>query len=188
MASLPNRPQGSNTINPYFITNGAAALIDFLVEVFGALDVPEARTLDTDGLILHAELRIGDSLLTIADRKTDWPFTPGFVSVYVDDVGATLASAERLGGRIVTRPTDFFGHEMGRFADPSGNLWWVYLHDPSVSADTWSDDSEEGQDWPPGEAGEGGAEEWSSFSTPELEYIHSTLVEAMTSLQDPTAT
>ncbi|WP_308798150.1 VOC family protein [Agromyces silvae] len=176
-------PEGSNTVNPFIMADRAAELIEFLVAVLDAADVPEARTLDTDGLILHAELKVGDSLLTIADRKPDWPFTPAFTRVYVDDVDAVLARAEANGGRIVTKPTEFFGDVLGRFQDPSGNLWWIYRHNSEAVYD-WSVEgaSDEGADE---SAGESGAEDWESFSTPELEYIHSTLIDAMSTLRDP---
>lgn len=187
--STPALPAGSNTVNPFLMTDDAAGIIDFLIEVFGATDVPEARTIDTDGLILHSELRIGDSVITVADRKPDWPFTPGFIQVYVDDVEGTLARAVGLGARIVTRPTDFFGDTFSRFADPSGNLWWVYAHVPQEQA--W--DAVEGDAAPwsgPADGGEVDGHEtaeddWSSFTSPELEYIHESLVEAMASLRDP---
>lgn len=187
MTSVPARPAGSNTINPFLMTDDAARIIAFLIDVFGAVDVAEARTLDTDGLILHSELRIGDSVITIADRKPDWPFTPGFVQVYVDDVEATLERAQRLGARIVTRPTDFFGDTFSRFSDPSGNLWWVYRHEPQAASE-WSaeSDAEGGADWEAdGADGAAGAEDWSDFSSPELEYIHESLVAAMSALRDP---
>lgn len=160
---------GMNTVNPFIITDRAAELIDFLIDVFGATDVPEARTLDRDGLILHAELRVGDSLLMLADRKPDWPFTPALTRVYVDDAEATLTRAESRGARVVTRPTDFFGDTLARFQDPSANLWWVWQHNPQPP-----------QDW-----AESDGDDWSSFATPELEYIHGTLLEAMRTLQDP---
>ncbi|MCH7232243.1 bleomycin resistance protein [Glycomyces sp. L485] len=176
MTALPPVPTGSNTVNPFIVADGAADLIDFLIEVLGAEEVPEARTLDTDGLILHAELRVGDSLLSIADRKPAWPFTPALTRVYVDDVEAVLARAERLGARIVTRPTDFFGDTLARFQDPAANLWWVYRHHPDAAPE-WSDDASERQ--------AEGDSDWSAFSTPELEYVHSTLTEAMGSLRDP---
>ncbi|MEV4833182.1 VOC family protein [Nonomuraea sp. NPDC049486] len=173
MTARPHAPAGSNTVNPFVIADGTAELIDFLIDVFGATDVPEARTIDEDGLILHAELRLGDSLLSLADRKPDWPFTPALTRVYVDDVEETLARAEARGARIVTRPTDFFGDTLARFQDRSGNLWWVYQHDPAA-----------GQDWA-AEAESSDADDWTSFSTPGLEYIHGSLVEAMRSLRDP---
>lgn len=189
MSSTPALPAGSNTVNPFLMTDDAARIIDFVIEVFGATDVPEARTVDTDGLILHSELRIGDSVITVADRKPDWSFTPGFIQVYVDDVEGTLERAVGLGARIVTRPTDFFGDTFSRFADPSGNLWWVYTHVPQDQ--TWDADGTEADSWS-GSAEGGGTddhdaaeEDWSSFTSPELEYIHESLVEAMVSLRDP---
>jgi uncharacterized glyoxalase superfamily protein PhnB len=181
MTATPPVPAGSNTVNPFIVADAAADLIAFLTEVFEAEDVPEARTLDADGLILHAELRIGDSLITVADRKPDWPFTPALTRVYVDDVDAVLDRAEKLGGRIVTRPTDFFGDTLARFQDPSANLWWVYRHDPTA-AQTWSASDDGAGDWQ--EEGAEEAADWTSFTTPELEYIHSTLNEAMRSLRD----
>lgn len=179
MTATPPLPEGSNTVNPFIMTDRAASLIDFIAKVFGATEVTEARTADTDGLILHSELRLGDSLLTIADRKPEWPFTPAFTQVYVDDVEATLARAELNGGRIVTTPTEFFGDTLARFSDPSGNLWWVYKHDPAA---TWAGDSDSDA---AALSDSGEAEDWSSFTSPELEYIHSSLMDAMASLSEP---
>ena len=179
MNNIPPAPEGSNTVNPFIMSDGAAALIDFIVAVFGATDVAEARTLDTDGLILHSELRLGDSTVTVADRKPNWPFTPAFTRVYVDDVDATLGRAEQHGGTVITKPTDFFGDTLARFSDPSGNIWWVYKHVPPTAWDgaTQADAS----DW----SQSSGDDDWSSFTNPELEYIHDTLMDAMGSLEDP---
>ncbi len=175
MTIVPARPAGSNTVNPFIMTDDASALIAFATEVFGAVNVPEARTVDSDGLILHSELLVGDSMITISDRKPDWPFTPAFTRVYVDDVPATLARAEQLGARIVTRPTEFFGDVFSRFQDPQGNLWWVYRHNPPTDT----------QDWGQLDAAGDADNSWGSFTNPELEYIHSTLVDAMAALKDP---
>ncbi|MEV4569244.1 VOC family protein [Nonomuraea sp. NPDC049419] len=184
-------PAGSNTVNPFIVTDDAAGLIDFLIAVFGAVDVPEARTNDKDGLVLHSELRVGDSLLTIADRKPDWPFTPALTRVYVDDVEVTLDRAAARGARVVTRPTGFFGDILARFQDPSGNLWWVYRHDPAAAGSTWSDSDDASADAAEDtaedtaeDAGED-AGDWTDFTSPELEYIHETLVDTMRSLKDP---
>lgn len=188
----PALPVGANTINPFIFTEDASRLISFLTEVFGAVEVMEARTADTDGLVLHSELRIGDSMLTVADRKPGWPFTPSFTQVYVDDVDAVLARAKELGAAIVTNPTEFWGDTFSRFADPQGNLWWVYRHagadaasDDYGSAGTsseWGESSEESH----ADAGDS-AESWESFTSRELEYIHSTLMDAMARLRDPRA-
>lgn len=168
MSATAPVPAGSNTVNPFVMTDNAADLIDFVIEVFEAEDVPDARTIDTDGLILHAELRIGDSVVVIADRKPQWPFTPAFIQVYVSDVEATLQRARRRGARIVTEATEFFGDTLARFQDPAGHLWWVQQHDAAGQADWTGDDTG-----------------WEQFSTPELEYVHTTLLETMAALRDP---
>lgn len=184
MCAVPAHPAGSNTVNAFIMTNDAAALIGFVADVFGAVDVPEARTLDTDGLILHSELLIGDSMITIADRKPGWPFTPAFNRVYVDDVEATLARAEHLGARVITKPTDFFGDMFSRIQDPQGNLWWVYRHNPGgADWDQTGDATGEAPTWSETDAAAG--DDWESFTSPELEYIHTTLIETMAALKDP---
>ncbi len=179
MTTFPHAPAGSNTVNPFIITDQAIELIDFLIGVFGATDVPAARTIDKDGLVLHAELHLGDSLLMLADRKPDWPFTPALTRVYVNDIEATLARAEARGARVVTRPTDFFGDKLARFQDRSGNLWWVYQHDPAATDQDWTTASDEPAEWSQD------TDDWTAFSTPELDYIHQTLMDAMHTLHDP---
>lgn len=75
----------------------------------------------------------------------------------------------------------FWGDVFSRFADPYGNLWWVYKHNPAHGlTDESSDWSHFRSEW-----GVDSDDSWGSFTSPELEYIHSTLVEAMTSLRDP---
>lgn len=180
--AVPAAPAGSNTVSPFIMTGHAADLIAFVVDVFRAVDVTEAKTFDSDGLVLHSELLIGDSMITIADRKADWPYTPAFTRVYVDDVPATLGRAIAGGGRVVTEPTEFWGDVFSRFTDPFGNLWWVYQHNPQA---TWEDSAAD--ETVAHEAG-GSADataSWESYTTPELEYIHATLVQAMESLRDP---
>ncbi|MDN8923990.1 hypothetical protein Q0P01_14470, partial [Staphylococcus aureus] len=78
------------------------------------------------------------------------------------------------GGRLVTKPTDFFGTQFARVQDPSANLWWIWQHGDAV----WEAD-ESGGEW----TAEGGDQEWGEIS-PELAYIHDTLLEAMTALRD----
>jgi uncharacterized glyoxalase superfamily protein PhnB len=159
-----NVPEGYNTINPFIITKEASKILEFLKKVFGAKEVKEAFTMDTDGLLLHAELRIGDSTVMIADTKEDWPFTPSLLQIYVEDVADTLQRAEALGARIVTKPTAFYGDIFSRFVDPWNNLWWVYQHNEEV-------------DWEETPAEEEAAT-WVTES-PELTYIHETLLETM---------
>ncbi|MEV5070017.1 VOC family protein [Microbacterium sp. LMI12-1-1.1] len=185
---LPPAPAGSNTVNSFIMTDDATGLIAFVGAVFDAVENPDARTADADGLVLHSEVHIGDSLLTIADRKPAWPYTPAFTRVYVVDAAATLERAVQRGARIVTEPTDFWGDVFSRFADPFGHLWWVYQHTPAeqewdAASDT-SDASGDIGEWNAADASAAG-ESWENFATPELDYIHSTLIDAMNSLRDP---
>lgn len=160
-------PTGYATVNPFIITRDADGLIAFLTRVFDAVDRPAARTIDDDGLLLHAELQVGEATIMFAERKPGWPHLPALLQVYVTDVTATLERAARGGAEVVTRPTSFYGDVFSRFLDPWGNLWWVYSTDPTVSGE-WSDDGfEEGTDADATDAWE---------HTPELTYIHDTLL------------
>ncbi|MFD7310391.1 VOC family protein [Promicromonospora sp. NPDC059942] len=181
--AVPAAPAGSATADPFIWSDDASGLIRFLLDVFDATEVPEARTADTDGLVLHSEIQIGDSTITIADRKPQWPYTPAFVRVYVEDPAATLQRAVGAGARVVTEPTEFWGDVLARFADPFGHLWWVYKHNPANDAGGGAEEAgvDGDDDWTEPE----GDEDWESFATPELTYVHTTLMEAMAALRDP---
>lgn len=159
-------PEGYNTVNPFIITDNSRELVQFIVDVFGGEESPDALTYDSDGLVLHSEVRVGNSTIMIADRKPAWRFTPAFLQVYVDDAEAVLRLAEERGATVVTRPTEYIGVVFSRIQDPLRNLWWVYQQ-------------LERYDW---EAafGDDGEEAWQP--TPEATYIHTTLVEAMNDL------
>lgn len=160
-------PDGYNTINPFVITKDALAYIKFVKEVFGAEEDAAAHTMDTDGLLLHAELTIGNSRIMVADTKPTWPMTPSLLQIYVSDLEETLGRARKQGAEVVTEPTDFFGDTFSRFIDPWNNLWWVYQHNPQAD-EQWDDDVAGTDSWEPSK---------------EMQYIHDTLLEAMTKLR-----
>lgn len=178
---LPPVPAGSNTVNSFVMTDDAPGLIAFVCAVFDAIENPDARTADVDGLVLHSEVQIGDSVLMIADRKPTWPYTPAFTRVYVADAAATLERAVQHGARIVTQPTDFWGDVFSRFADPFGHLWWVYQHAPAEQEGDATPGASGGDEKDAADADDS----WQSFASPELEYIHATLIDAMDGLRDP---
>src|SRR6185312_1054078 len=92
-------PDGYHSITPYLVIKGAAAAIDFYKKVFGATEL--VRMPQPDGRVGHAELKIGDSVVMMADEYPEMqivgPQTLGNSSVglllYVDDVDATFAKA-----------------------------------------------------------------------------------------------
>jgi uncharacterized glyoxalase superfamily protein PhnB len=179
--NLPAAPEGYATVNPFIIADDADGLIGFLKRVLGATERPEARTIDLDGLLLHAELAVGDTTIMLADRKPDWPFTPSLLQVYVDDLDATLETARQLNATIVTEPTEFYGDLFSRFRDPWNNLWWTYQHMPAPQ------DADAGSaDWSADDSG-AESEAWDQASK-ELQYIHDTLLAALPSLEDPRLT
>jgi uncharacterized glyoxalase superfamily protein PhnB len=117
-------PEGYHTVTPWIISKAdTAALIDFVVGVFDATDLGR---MEVDGVIGHAEVRIGDSVVMMFD-KPDWPPTPAFLRVYVADDAEVLRRAAERGATVVTEPTElFWGDRVSRFRDPFGNLWWIH--------------------------------------------------------------
>lgn len=175
--STPAAPEGYATVNPFIITRDSEELTQFIVEVFGGVERSENHTIDDDGLLLQGEVVIGTTTVMLAERKPGWPFTPSLLQVYVDDIEATLERALARGARLITRPTDFFGTSFARFQDPSANIWWVWQHgEPS-----W-DQAGDPAAWD----GDAPAEDWGAIS-PDLAYIHDTLLDAMSTLSDPAA-
>ena len=117
-------PPGYHTVTPWIISRDTAGLIEYLEKAFDAKEI--ARVVGEDGRIGHAEVRIGDSVVMLFDAKPDWPPTPGFLRLYVEDADAVHRRAVAAGGTSVTEVTHlFFGDRVGRVRDPWGNLWWI---------------------------------------------------------------
>lgn len=126
-SALPTSPSGTASLNPFVVVADASGLIDFVVHVFGGSENAEARTATPDGLLIHAEVRLGNADLLIADPMDGWPQRPGLLQLWVDDVAATMRRAGERGATVVTAPTPFYGETtLARLLDPWGNLWWLY--------------------------------------------------------------
>jgi PhnB protein len=133
-------PDGYPRVSPYLHIGGAGAAIDFYKSVFGATE--RFRMGGPDGKIGHAELQIGDSVVMLADEYPEMGIvgpktvggTPVGVSVYVEDVDATVAKAVDAGAK-VTRPAEdrFYGDRTASFEDPFGHSWSVQTHIEDVS-------------------------------------------------------
>jgi PhnB protein len=75
------------------------------------------------------EVRIGDSVLMTFDASPDWPDTPVFIRLYVEDADAAFERAVAAGAVPVTRVAEHvFGDRVGRVRDPQGNVWWLQTH------------------------------------------------------------
>ncbi len=120
-----HKPTGYNTVSAYLIVAGAQRVIDFLDRAFGAkalrrYDMP-------DGTIMHAEVRIDDTVVMMGDGGPEWPPFSSFLHVYVPDVDATYARALDAGGVSVQEPVQRKGDpdKRGGVKDPAGNTWWI---------------------------------------------------------------
>ena len=83
-------PDGYTTVTPWIIVRGAARFLDFIKAALGAEEL--ARVYEQDGGgIAHAEARIGDAIVMVFDPSEDWPDTPQFLRLYVEDASATYA-------------------------------------------------------------------------------------------------
>jgi PhnB protein len=140
MANVKPIPEGYHSITPYLFIKGAAAAIEFYKKVFGATE--RMRMPGPDGRIMHAELKIGDSVVMLSDENPQMgalsPQTIGGtgsgVNVYVADVDAATAKAVDLGAQLVRPVKDqFYGDRSGSIIDPFGHLWSVATHVEDVA-------------------------------------------------------
>ncbi len=135
-------PDGYSSVTPWIIGHDTAGLMAWLSRAFAATEI--SRLEGEDGSIGHAEMRIGNAVVMMFDGKENWPATPAFLRLYVEDADATLAAALAAGGSLVTKVTHLaFGDRVGRVRDPFGNLWWIQQRVEEVTeedlARRWTD-------------------------------------------------
>jgi PhnB protein len=128
------KPDHYHCITPYLVVAGAARLIDFAKATFGAQETE--RLAGPEGRIGHAELRIGDSVVMLADAHGRREPMPCMLHLYVDDADATYQRALAAGATSVEAPEDkFYGDRGALVCDPCGNLWWIATHIEDVPPD-----------------------------------------------------
>lgn len=122
--STSYKPNSYNTVSPYLIVDGASATIDFLKRVLGAVEL--RRFPDAAGKLMHAEVRIDDTVVMIADGGDGWPPVPSHVHVYVSDVDATYRRALEGGATSVQEPIKKEDEDKrGGVKDMGGTTWWI---------------------------------------------------------------
>jgi PhnB protein len=135
-------PEGYNSITPYLIIKGAAQAIDYYKEVFGATEL--FRMDGPDGKVGHAELKIGESRIMLADENPDMGTghesaarigaSPVSLYLYIPDVDLVVERAVAAGAKILKPVQDqFYGDRSGFIQDPFGHLWGVATHVEDVA-------------------------------------------------------
>ena len=133
-------PEGYGTVTPSLIVNGAARAIEFYKQAFGATET--FRMERPDGRVGHAEIKIGDSHVMLADEHPEMGArgpqaiggSPISLVLYVEDVDATVNRAVEAGAKL-TRPVanQFYGDRTGGVEDPFGHAWYVATHVEDVA-------------------------------------------------------
>jgi uncharacterized glyoxalase superfamily protein PhnB len=91
--------------------------------------VERGRFVNDDGTLGHAEVWIGNSVVQMFDARAEWPDTPAFLTLYVDDCDAVHRRALQAGASEITPLSNSaFGDRGSRIRDPLGNIWWIQTH------------------------------------------------------------
>jgi len=126
-------PEGHHTVTPYLVVRCAARTIDFLKNAFGA-EIAFEPMKRPDGLIMHAELKIGDSMIMIGDASERAQPTQSMLHLYVPNIDAVYQRAVQAGGVSTMEPSDmFYGDRTGCVKDPAGNTWYIATHKEDVA-------------------------------------------------------
>jgi len=143
-------PEGYSSVTPYLAVSNASAAIDFYKRAFGAEEL--FRMDQPGGKVGHAEIKIGDSRVMLADEYPDIDFigpaarggSSVLMHLYVDDVDATFQQAIDAGAK-ETRPVknEFYGDRSGTLEDPFGHKWSISTHVEDVDPETIAERAKE---------------------------------------------
>lgn len=127
-------PTGHNAVSPYLVTKSAEQVIGLMRQAFGGEELH--RSTRPDGTIMHAEVRIGDSVVMIGEACGEFPAMPCMVHVYVPDCDRAYARALQAGATSVREPAlQPYGDRTGGVVDAGGNQWWLATHEEDVAHD-----------------------------------------------------
>jgi len=139
MANVKPIPDGYHSVTPYLICEGAADAIEYYKKAFGAT---ELFRMDHEGKVGHAELKIGDSPIMLADEYPQMGYrspkalggTPVSIMIYVEDVDTVYQRAIDAGATEVKPLQDqFYGDRSGTLTDPFGHVWTIATHKEDVT-------------------------------------------------------
>lgn len=135
MATVKPVPDGYHSVQPYLHVRGAAQAIEFYRQSFGATEIMRIRR--PDGGVGHAELRLGDSVIMLADEVPErGVYSPAHfggsavsLMIYVEDCDTVYRQALAAGAKSLREPADqFYGDRGAGVEDPFGFQWWLATH------------------------------------------------------------
>ena len=130
--SIKHIPEGYTTITPYLIVDGAEKLIEFIETVFDGEVVMKMPS--ENGKIAHAEVKIGNSMLMLADSGEEWKPTQAMLHSYVENTDEVFQKALDAGATSIKEPADqFYGDRSSAVKDAFGNFWGISTHLEEVS-------------------------------------------------------
>jgi PhnB protein len=119
-------PEGYHSVTPYLIVEGVERLIEFLKRAFDAKEI--LRTTGGAGGI-HAEVRIGDSVVMMGDAGRGFAAMPASIYLYLNDVDTAYQRALQAGASSLEEPADQpYGDRRAGVKDSCGNIWWIATH------------------------------------------------------------
>ena len=143
-------PKGYHTVTPHMTVRDAARAIEFYKQAFGAEEKGAMK--GPDGKIMHAELRIGDSVIMLADEFPEFgslsPLSTGgtgiALHIYIEDVDSAFDRAVKAGAKVDMPVADmFWGDRYGKLSDPFGHKWSIATHIRDMSSEEIGEAQEE---------------------------------------------
>jgi PhnB protein len=135
-------PEGYHSVTPYLIIKDAARAIEFYKRAFNAIEL--LRLAGPGGCVAHAEIKIGDSPVMLADEIPEMGYrgpqsyggSPVSLLIYVENVDEMAKQAVAAGAKVVKPVQDqFYGDRSGTFADPFGHTWTIATHKEDLSTE-----------------------------------------------------
>jgi PhnB protein len=125
-------PDGYHTVTPHLTVRGASKVLDFVKRAFDAKELH--RLALPDGTLMHAELKIGDSIVMLGEAREGCQPMPSTLYMYVPDADVVYKRALQAGATSTMEPANqFWGDRMGSVKDSAGNQWMIGTHKEDVS-------------------------------------------------------
>ena len=125
-------PDGFHTVTPYLVIEHAEKVIEFLKAAFNAELISSSKR--EDGGIMHATVKIGNSMIMLAGATETYKSNPTMIYLYVEDTDAAYNAAMKAGATSIMAPVNqFYGDRNAGVKDIAGNQWWIATHVENVS-------------------------------------------------------